>query len=89
MKFKKNEKEINDYIKNIRETISNILYAETIIEREHLVEDAIGYLDELKEEVSNHFDDVTDLENDWNELEDAIDNVVSESTRIESIINKY
>lgn len=89
MKFKKNEKEINEYIKNIREIISNIMYAETIIEREHLVEDAIGYLDELKEEVSNHFDDVTDLENDWNELEDAIDNVVSESTRIESIINKY
>lgn len=89
MKFEKNEKEINEYIKNIREKVSNILYAETIIEREHLVEDAIGYLDELKEEVSNHFDDVTDLENDWNELEDAIDNVVSESTRIESIINKY
>ncbi len=89
MKFEKNEKEINEYIKNIREMVSNILYAETIIEREHLVEDAIGYLDELKEEVSNHFDDVTDLENDWNELEDAIDNVVSESTRIESIINKY
>ena len=89
MKFEKNEKEINEYIKNIRETVSNILNAETIIEREHLVEDAIGYLDELKEEVSNHFDEVTDLENDWNELEDAIDNVVSESTRIESIINKY
>lgn len=89
MKFEKNEKEINEYIKNIREVVSNILYAETIIEREHLIEDAIGYLDELEDEVSNHFDDVTDLENDWSDLSDAIDNVVSESTRIESIINKY
>lgn len=89
MKFEKNEKEINEYIKKIRETVSNIMYVETINDRDYLVEDAIGYLDELEEEVSNHFDDVTDLENDWNELEDAINNVVSESTRIESIINKY
>lgn len=89
MKFEKNEKEINEYIKKIREVVSNIMYAETIIEREHLIEDAIGYLDELEDEVSNHFDDVTDLVNDWSDLEDAIDNVVSESTRIESIINKY
>lgn len=68
MKFERNEKEINEYIKNIREAISNIMDAETKSEREHLVEDAIGYLDELEEEVSNHFDDVTDLVNDWDDL---------------------
>lgn len=89
MKFERNEKEINEYIKNIRETVSNIMDAETKSEREHLVEDAIGYLDELEEEVSNHFDDVTDLENDWDDMTDAIDNVVSEAKRLESIINKY
>lgn len=89
MKFERNEKEINGYIKNIRETVSNILDAETKSEREHLVEDAIGYLDELEEEVSNHFDDVTDLVNDWDDMTDAIDNVVFESKRLESLINKY
>lgn len=89
MKLKKNEKEINDYIKNIRETISNIMDAETKSEREHLVEDAIDYLDELEEEVSNHFDDVIELENDWYDMTETIDNVVSEAKRLESIINKY
>lgn len=89
MKFKKNEKEINDYIKNIRETISNIMDAETKSEREHLVEDAIDYLDELEGEVSNHFDDVIELENDWYDMTETIDNVVSEAKKLESIINKY
>lgn len=89
MKFERNEKEINEYIKNIREVVSNILDAETKSEREHLVEDAIGYLDELEEEVSNHFDDITDLVNDWDDMTETIDNVVSESKRIEKIINKY
>ena len=89
MKFKRNEKEINEYIKNIRETIANIMDAETKSEREHLVEDAIGYLDELEEEVSNHFDDVTDLVSDWSDIEDAIDNINCGVGRIESIINKY
>ena len=89
MKFKKNEKEINEYIKNIRETISNIMDAETKSEREHLVEDAIDYLDELEEEVSNHFDDVIELENDWYDMTETIDNVVSEAKKLESIINKY
>lgn len=89
MKFKKNEKEINEYIKNIRETISNIMDAETKIEREHLVEDAIDYLDELEGEVSNHFDDVIELENDWYDMTETIDNVVSEAKKLESIINKY
>lgn len=89
MKLKKNEKEINDYIKNIRETISNIMDAETKSEREHLVEDAIDYLDELEEEVSNHFDDVIELENDWYDMTETIDNVVSEAKRLEGIINKY
>lgn len=89
MKFERNEKEINAYIDNIRKTISNIIDAETKSEREHLVEDAIGYLDELEDEVSNHFDDVTDLVNDWNDMTDAIDNVLFEAKRIEKIINKY
>ncbi len=89
MKFERNEKEINEYIKNIRETIANIIDAETKSEREHLVEDAIGYLDELEEEVSNHFDDVTDLINDWSDIEDVIDNINCGVGRIESIINKY
>ena len=89
MKFERNEKEINEYIKNIREVVANILDAETKSEREHLVEDAIGYLDELEYEVSNHFDDITDLENDWEDMMDAIDNVVFESKRLEKIINKY
>lgn len=89
MKFERNEKEINEYIKNIRETIANIMDAETKSEREHLVEDAIGYLDELEEEVSNHFDDVTDLINDWSDIEDVIDNINCGVGRIESIINKY
>lgn len=89
MKFKKNEKEINDYIKTIRETISNIMDAETKSEREHLVEDAIDYLDELEGEVSNHFDDVIELENDWYDMTETIDNVVSEAKKLESIINKY
>ena len=89
MKFKKNEKEINEYIKNIRETISNIMDAETKSEREHLVEDAIDYLDELEGEVSNHFDDVIELENDWYDMTETIDNVVSEAKKLESIINKY
>lgn len=89
MKFERNEKEINEYIKNIREVVSNIMDAETKSEREHIVEDAIGYLDELEDEVSNHFDDVTDLVNDWNDMTDAIDNVVFESKRLEKIINKY
>ena len=89
MKFKKNEKEINEYIKNIREIISNIMDAETKSEREHLVEDAIDYLDELEGEVSNHFDDVIELENDWYDMTETIDNVVSEAKKLESIINKY
>lgn len=89
MKFKKNEKEINDYIKTIRETISNIMDAETKSEREYLVEDAIDYLDELEGEVSNHFDDVIELENDWYDMTETIDNVVSEAKKLESIINKY
>lgn len=89
MKFKKNEKEINDYIKTIREIISNIMDAETKSEREHLVEDAIDYLDELEGEVSNHFDDVIELENDWYDMTETIDNVVSEAKKLESIINKY
>ena len=89
MKFERNKKEINEYIKNIREVVSNILDAETKSEKEHLVEDAIGYLDELEDEVSNHFDDITDLVNDWEDMTDAIDNVVFESKRLERIINKY
>lgn len=82
MKFERNEKEINEYIKNIREAISNIMDAETKSEREHLVEDAIGYLDELEEEVSNHFDDVTDLVNDWDDLAEAIGNITFDASRI-------
>lgn len=89
MKFERNEKEINEYIKNIREAISNIMDAETKSEREHLVEDAIGYLDELEEEVSNHFDDVTDLVNDWDDLAEAIGNITFDASRIEKIIDKY
>ena len=89
MKFERNEKEINEYIKNIREAISNILDAETKSEREHLVEDAIGYLDELEDEVSNHFDDVTDLVNDWDDLAEAIGNITFDASRIEKIIDKY
>lgn len=89
MKFERNEKEINEYIKNIREAVSNIMDAETKSEKEHLVEDAIGYLDELEEEVSNHFDDVTDLVNDWEDMTETIDNVVSEAKKLESLINKY
>lgn len=89
MKFERNEKEINEYIKNIRETVSNILDAETKSEREHLVEDAIGYLDELEDEVSNHFDDVTDLVNDWDDLAEAIGNITFDASRIEKIIDKY
>lgn len=89
MKFERNEKEINEYIKNIREAVSNILDAETKSEREHLIEDAIGYLDELEEEVSNHFDDVTDLVNDWDDLSEAIGNITFDASRIERIINKY
>lgn len=89
MKFERNEKEINEYIKNIREVVSYITNAETRSEREHIVEDVIGYLDELEEEISNHFDDITDLINDWEDMTDAIDNVVSESKRLEKIINKY
>lgn len=89
MKFERNEKEINEYIKNIREVVSNILDAETKSEREHLVEDAIGYLDELEEEVSNHFDDVTDLVNDWDDLAEAIGNITFDASRIEKIIDKY
>lgn len=89
MKFERNEKEINEYIKNIRETVSNILDAETKSEKEHLVEDAIGYLDELEEEVSNHFDDITDLVNDWDDLAEAIGNITFDASRIEKIIDKY
>lgn len=89
MKFERNEKEINEYIKNIREAVSNILDAETKSEREHLIEDAIGYLDELEEEVSNHFDDVTDLVNDWDDLAEAIGNITFDASRIEKIIDKY
>lgn len=89
MKFERNEKEINEYIKNIREVVSNIMDAETKSEREHLVEDAIGYLDELEEEVSNHFDDVTDLVNDWDDLSEAIGNITFDASRIERIIDKY
>lgn len=89
MKFERNEKEINEYIKNIREVVSNILDAETKSEREHLIEDAIGYLDELEEEVSNHFDDITDLVNDWDDLSEAIGNITFDASRIENIINKY
>lgn len=89
MKFERNEKEINEYIKNIREAISNIMDAETKSEREHLVEDAIGYLDELEEEVSNHFDDVTELVNDWDDLAEAIGNITFDASRIERIIDKY
>lgn len=89
MKFERNENEINEYIKNIRETVSNILDAETKSEKEHLVEDAIGYLDELEEEVSNHFDDVTELVNDWDDLSEAIGNITFDASRIEKIINKY
>lgn len=89
MKFERNEKEINEYIKNIRETVSNILDAETKSEKEHLVEDAIGYLDELEEEISNHFDDVTELVNDWDDLAEAIGNITFDASRIEKIIDKY
>lgn len=89
MKFERNEKEINEYIKNIREAISNIMDAETKSEREHLVEDAIGYLDELEEEISNHFDDVTELVNDWDDLAEAIGNITFDASRIEKIIDKY
>lgn len=89
MKFERNEKEINEYIKNIRETVSNIMDAETKSEREHLVDDAIGYLDELEEEVSNHFDDITDLINDWDDLAEAIGNITFDASRIERIIDKY
>lgn len=89
MKFERNEKEINEYIKNIREVVSNIMDAETKSEREHLVEDAIGYLDELEEEVSNHFDDVTELVNDWDDLSEAIGNIAFDASRIERIIDKY
>lgn len=89
MKFAKNEKEINTYIKNIRETVSNIMDAETKSERENIIEDAIGYLDELEEEVSRHFEDVTELENDLLDISEAIDNVISEAERIDKIINKY
>lgn len=89
MKFERNEKEINEYIKNIREAISNIMDAETKSEKEHLVEDAIGYLDELEEEISNHFDDVTELVNDWDDLAEAIGNITFDASRIEKIIDKY
>ena len=89
MKFERNEKEINEYIKNIREAVSNIMDAETKSEKEHLIGDAIGYLDELEEEVSNHFDDVTDLVNDWDDLAEAIGNITFDASRIEKIIDKY
>ena len=89
MKFTKSEKEINAYIKNIKEIVFNIKDAETKSERENIIEEALGFLDELEEEVSRHFEDVGELENDLSDISDAIDNVISEAENIRNIVNKY